>query len=86
MINRVIPPLNGVDGKTSVVGKESNTKSLTKMIVILRILRMMGVITLKFPMHPQILISSLSKLHSSLPGVQPPQFAVTKLRGFEMTK
>ena len=45
----MIPLLTGVDGKTSVAGKESDTKSLTraiKMIVNLRIFRIIGVITL----------------------------------------
>ena len=81
----MIPPLTGVDGKTSVVGKESNTKSLAKMIVILRILRMMGVITLKFAIHPQILIGSLAELDSSARSIASTACCY-KLREFEMTK
>ena len=84
----MIPLLTGVDGKISVVGNESDTKILTraiKMIVVLRILRMMGLITLKFAIHPQILIGSLAELDSSARSIASTACCY-KLREFEMTK
>ena len=59
MISRVMRPLTGVDGKMSVGGEESNTKSFIgsiTMIVALRILRMKKVGTT----HRQILFGSRS--------------------------
>ena len=59
MINPVIPPLTGVDGKISVVGEESITESLTRTIKRIAVLNWIALPRVK---PPQFAVAKLREL------------------------